>query len=271
MKEWTPMERDERIVEALVADRVLSTTPNVWLDLAHGLVTADEVDARVAGESPELVERSKALFSPPTREREERLRRLVLAAAASPVVASPARTTRTWAAAAAALAAVVVLAIAGLARDREPVAPFTIAYHVELSDPYTRLRSAVRSDATHPAPRFRIDQRVTVTLRPADHGTTERITFVGFAFDGHGGRPLSLPPASRSERGTVYFSARLDELGVTPGEWQLVFVLGRPGHLPRRASDVAPGIATPAHAPYVITRETIVVEPAQPHVQADAD
>lgn len=159
------------------------------------------------------------------------------------------------------MAAALVLALSLSAPQDRP--PLGAAYQLELSAEWTVVRSAAgpaAEAAPGPIPTFRRDQRVSFTLRPQVAIAETELEVVVLARDEHGqahrlGAPRRLPTTT----GTVRFEERLDALGLTPGRWQLVLVVGRPGQVPTALEEVEPAAGAPDHDHYAVSRATIDV------------
>lgn len=224
------MTHASRIPELLATHRALTDAPELWLDVSRGLVSPEEAARALTGrESPALIERSKALFAPPSAEQERAIRARVLEHA------TPRRRGLGWVAGGLALAAAIVLALTLRPPTQPTQPPLGATYQVELSAGWEGARGGAgpgqpQGDA---ARTFRIDQRVDFTLRPSAALALTELEVVLLAYDeqGHGHR---LGPARRltTRTGMVSFSEGLAALGLTAGTWQLVFVIGRPGQVP---------------------------------------
>jgi hypothetical protein len=250
--------RSSLATDELSAHHALTTLPEVWLDLAHGLISADEAAASMeieGTEPPELVERSKVLFLPPSAADEERrLEALLQAHFPEPVR----RRVPRWV-----QAGVVALAAAGLVLMIMPTIPRTPAafdggYSLELS-PGT-LAQRDEPVATGGVERYREEQQVRFVLRPRDT-VGEAVGAVAFAVAGGEATLLRSAPEV-NEHGVVVIAGTPAALGLPPGRVRLVVVVGPPEHLPRAYEGVQDG----ADAPYdVLTAEVeIVIAPDPP-------
>ena len=125
--------RSSLAIDELSAHHALTTLPEAWLDLAHGLTSADEAAAAMEGkEPPELVERSKVLFLPPSAEDEQRRLEALLQTHFS----EPARRrVPRWV-----QAGVAALAAAGLVLVLRPPAAFEGGYSLALSPGHLEAR-----------------------------------------------------------------------------------------------------------------------------------
>lgn len=252
------MTAGQRTLELFATHCALDETPQLWVDVSLGSLTPEQAASAMAGvESTALIERSKALFAPPSAEQERAIRARVLEHAA------PSRPSRRWLAGggALAMAAALVLALSLSAPHDRP--PLGAAYQLELSAEWTESRRAAgpTSDAAPGSiPVFRRDQRVSFTLRPQVAIAETELEVVVLARDARGqahqlGAPRRLPTTT----GTVRFAERLDVLGLTPGRWELVLVVGRPGQVPTELTQIEPAADGPAHDHYAMSRATIDV------------
>jgi hypothetical protein len=251
------MTRAPLIPELLAAHRALTQTPQVWLDVSRGLVTLEEAASAVDGrESRALIERSKQLFAPPTAEQERAIRARVLEHAA------PAR--RAWAPwlGAGGLAAAAAIALALSMRPPALPPPLGAEYQVELSAEWSAVRGGAGHEAEHewPVPAFRVDQSVGFTLRPSEAVAAAELEVVVLAQGEHDRDPrLASTRRLPTTTGTVRFSERLDALGLSPGGWELTFVVGRPGGVPTELEPLRAAVAGGGESLYAVTHATIRV------------
>lgn len=234
------------IPELLAAHLAATTTPQAWLDVARGSITPEQAAQAMAGrESPALIERSKRLFAPPSSAQERAIRRRVLEHAAR----EPRRSSG-WIGErlALALAAALTLVMSLRPPEREePAGARVNHYTMEMSSP----SASVRGGPDPSKPVYRPAQIVTFTLRPPTSTTGTAHDVLMLIYDEQGrlvqlGPPRTLPTTN----GTLRFSARLDELGLTAGTWTLVLVISRPTELDQFDADVS----------YDIVHKTITVE-----------
>jgi hypothetical protein len=215
------------ILELLAARQALASTPEPWLDAARGSISVEEAARRVSGqEDPALVERSRQLFAAGDPAADEaRLERL-LAACLPP----PRRAWRGPLVLGLALAAGVVLAVS-LSEDRT-VAPGSVPqlarYDLELHQGASTQRAVEPSGSTQ---RFYADRRFQATLRPFTEVRTQVQAMV-YACEPDGARRLPLEPRV-APNGLVELESDVADLGLGVGAWDLVFVVGVVGSLPR--------------------------------------
>jgi hypothetical protein len=215
------------ILELLAARQALASTPEPWLDAARGSISVEEAARRVSGqEDPALVERSRQLFAAGDPAADEaRLERL-LAACLPP----PRRAWRGPLVLGLALAAGVVLAVS-LSEDRT-VAPGSVPqlarYDLELHQGASTQRAVEPSGSTQ---RFYADRRFQATLRPFTEVRTQVQAMV-YACEPDGARRLPLEPRV-APNGLVELESDVADLGLGAGAWDLVFVVGVVGSLPR--------------------------------------
>jgi hypothetical protein len=246
--------RSSLAIDELSAHHALATLPEVWLDLAHGRISANEAAAAMEGEEPpELIERSKLLFMPPSAEAEERQLEALLRAH----FPEPARSrVPRWV-----QSGVVALAAAGLVLMFWPVAPpsplaFDGGYSLDLSPGYLEQRD--EPVAVGGITRYREEQRIELVLRPQET-VDEAVGAVAFAV-GSGSAVLRIEPVV-NEHGVVVITGTSASLGLPPGRWRLVVVVGPPEHLPRAYE----GVQDDADAPYdVCTAEVEIVTALDP-------
>lgn len=252
------MTTGQRILELFAAHRALTETPQAWLDVSLGSLTPEQAASAMEGvESPALIERSKALFAPPSAQQERAIRARVLEHAA------PERSAWRWlvGGGAIALAATLVLTLSLPASQDHP--PLGAAYQLELSAEWSGVRSTARPEAEAAPgsiPTFRRDQRVSFTLRPQVAIAETELEVVVLARDEHGqGHRLGAARRLTTTTGTVRFAEPLDALGLTPGRWELVLVVGRPGQVPAELEQVEAAAGAPDHDHYAVSRATIDV------------
>lgn len=226
------MTHTPQIPELLAAHKAITDTPQVWLDVSRGLVTPVQAAAAMSDrESAAMIERSKALFAPPSAAQERAIRARVLEHAA------PRARAWGWGWIAGrgglAVAAAVVLALSVRApadRASAEAPPLGVdGFQVETSAGLEAVRGG--TPAAGSIPMFRRDQRVDFTLRPNASIPETELEVVLLARGEHGRIRLG-PPWRETTTGLVRRSERLDALGLTPGRWELVFVVGRPGQVP---------------------------------------
>lgn len=253
--------RTSLAIDELAAHHALSTVPEVWIDLVHGHTSADEAAAAAAVDEPdELVERSRALFAPPSAEDEERrLEALLEAHFAEPAPAAnstpPARSRWVVGGVVAMLAASLLLVFV----SQPP--PFDGGYSLTMSPGY--LEERAEPTTASETPRYYEGQRIEVHLRPME-SVALPLDVNAFVFALADGRSheLAVEPEI-NEHGVVSIAGSTDALGLSVGRWTLVVVVGPPEHLPKTLDDVH----DEADAPYdVLTTEVEIVsaDPSSP-------
>ncbi len=234
-------------VDALIAHSAHDSLPEPWLDFAHGTISAEEAVAAMEGrEPPELVERSVALFRPPSAEEEERrLEALLGAHFAAPVR----RLVPRWV-----LAAGTALAAAALVLVILPPPRFDAGYALSLSPGYLEERDAPGPVKTvEGVTRYREGQRIELRLRPRAV-VEEPVSAVAFAEAG--GQHVALRSAvDVNADGVVVITGTPEALGLAVGRWRLVVVVGPPRHLPEAFEEVQ----TDADAPYDVVDAAIEI------------
>lgn len=254
--------RPSLAIDELSAHRAQSSLPAVWLELAHGRISADEAAAAMAEvEPPELVERSKALFVPPSAADEERrLEALLQAHFAAPARSGWARRVPQWV-----RASVVTLAAASLVlviadRVRQPQ-PFDGGYALRMSSGYLEERS--EPAATGEVERYREGQRIELVVRPRE--AVKGVGAVAFVVTDGVGRRLQLEPTV-NELGVVALAGTPATLGLPLGRSTIVVVIGPPDHLPASYRDG--DVQDDAEAPYDVVERVVEIvaapDPAAP-------
>jgi hypothetical protein len=241
--------RSSLAIDELAAHRALTALPDVWVDLLHGRLAADEAAAAAADREPaELVERSKTLFLAPSAEAEEaRLEALLAAHFAEPRRRAAPRGL--YGGVVALLAASVLLV---WFLGRAPA--FDGGYSLELSAGYLDERDA--PVAVQGVTRYREGQRMALVLRPRDTVTTE-VGVVVFAVAEGRSTKLAIEPEINEHR-VVTIVGTPETLGLTAGRWQLKAVVGPPEHLPQALEAVQDG----AEAPYDVRTAEVEIVPA---------
>lgn len=239
--------RASTTIDDLAAHRALVALPEVWEDLVHGRVSADEAAAAMAGSEPDdVVERSLVLFAPPSAAQEQQTLDALLAAH---VRVPPKRVVPRWL-----LASVTALAASLLVYVMlpKPAPRFDGGYALELSAGYLDERDQPAS--AQPVPRYREGQRISLRLRPSD--TLDAAVGVEvFAVADGVGTKLSVEPEI-NEYGVVSIAGSTEALGLSVGQWQLVVVVGLREHLPHALAQVQ----RDDEAPYdVLTAELEIV------------
>lgn len=254
--------RSSLAIDELSAHRAQSTLPAVWLELAYGRMSADEAAAAMAEvEPPELVERSKALFVPPSAaEEERRLEALLQAHFVAPARSGWSRRVPRWlqSSVVAVAAASLVLVIVDRVRPPEP---FDGGYELRMSAGYQQERQ--EPAATGEVERYREGQRIELTVRPREAETgVGAVAFV--VTDGVGTR-LKLEPTINAA-GVVELVGTPEALGLPRGRCTIVVVIGPLDELP--ASYRAGDVQDDAEAPYDVVERVVEIvaapDPAAP-------
>lgn len=248
------MAHADQIPEVLASHEVLASTPEVWFQVSRGLTSPEQAARELEElEDPELVERSMRLFAPPSAAQERAIRERALAAVA------PVQRSRWWVAGAFAMAAAILLTLAVRPPAPPEHAALGVAYQLELSAGWEPARASSGHDGApeEAVRRYRLDQRVSFTLRPSAALDATELDVVMLAYDEHG-RGVQVGPVRRlaTTTGTVRFAESLGAEGLAPGTWQLVLVVGRVGEVPEGPERFAPGAAEP-DASLAVVRETI--------------
>lgn len=215
------------MVAELVADRAITSLPEVWIDLAHGRITHDEALRLASQHEPaELAERSARLLAPPPPARAEAQLQALLDAH------FPVRRIRSrrWIYTVVATLAAAVLVVLGswILPSLEP--DFVAHYDVELGRALALARDGGPA-ASGPKPRYLDGRAIEITLRPKQRVTVP-VDVRAFATDPHQ-RSHALPiTPTINAHGVIRFLGDSHAWGLGAGEWQLTFVVGRRGEVP---------------------------------------
>lgn len=223
--------------EQLIAHRALESLPSEWIDLAHGRISADEAAERAREhESPEVVERSRALFEPPPAAEEERHLGELLEAHFPESQQGWGR--RWWIGAAVAVAAAVLLLVVPpwlrSSPNAGPSAAFDAEYSLTTLRGYEGMRSADVADSE--VTTYVEGRVIELRLRPS-HEVVPPPAVRVFASSGEQSLVLSVEPKI-SELGVVTILGSTEALGLAPGRWRLWVVLGPEGVLPASVAEI---------------------------------
>jgi hypothetical protein len=245
--------RSSIAIQELAAHHALNTLPEVWLDLAHGRLSAEEAAAAaaMAGEEPtELVERSALLFAPPSVEEDERrLERLLQAHFRAPAR----RRVPKWV-----LGGVAALAAAGLVMVLLPPRSFEGGYAITMSSGYLEERG--EPAAADGVTRYLASQRIELVARPVER--EQGVGAVAFVVTEGGASRLSVAPEVK-ENGVVVLAGTPEALGLPLGRSRIVVVIGPPDELPQVYDE---SVQDGAEAPYDVVDAAveIVAAPDRP-------
>lgn len=241
--------RSSLAIDELSAHRAQSSIPAAWLDLAYGRMSADDAVAAMAGvEPPELVERSKALFVPPSAEDEERrLEALLSAHFPAPVRRRMPRWLQSSVVALAAASLVLVI-VQQIGRPQ----PFDGGYESRMSSGYLEEREG--PVATSEVERYRMGQRIELVVQPRESVTG--VSAVAFVVTGGTSSPLRIEPTI-NEHGVVTYAGTPEALGLPLGRSLIVVVIGPREHLPERYSDE--DVQENAEAPYDVVEHAVEI------------
>jgi hypothetical protein len=238
-------------IQELSAHSALVSIPEVWLDLAHGRISAEEAAAAMADEEPaELVERSTLLFAPPSLEEDARRLELLLQAH---FPAPARRRVPQWL-----LGGVVALVAAGLVMLLLPPRPFEGGYAMTPSSGYLEERG--EPTAADGVTRYLASQRIELVARPLDD--EPGVGAVAFVVTEGGATRLSVEPKIK-EKGVVVLAGTPEALGLPLGRSRIVLVIGPPEHLPEAYDE---RVQDGAEAPYDVVDAAveIVAAPDRP-------
>lgn len=241
--------RSSLAIDELSAHRAQSAIPEAWLDLAYGRMSVDDAAAAMEGlEPPELVERSKALFVPPSAEDEERrLEALLQAHFPAPVRRRVPRWLQSSVVALAAASLVLVIA----QQIRRPP-PFDRGYELWMSP--GSLEEREEPETTSEVERYRMGQRMELFVRP--HGTVTGVSAVAFVVTASGSTRLRTEPVI-NEDGVVTLTGTPETLGLPLGRCTLVVVIGPREHLPASLGDG--DVQDDAEAPYDVVERVVEI------------
>ncbi len=271
---------DDDIPELLATFRALSTAPSELQQVATRSF-GPKTTAPSSGGSQEplaLPEPAQTLFQPPDPAREEAMLQELLERAPLFASSTPSRTEepgprprprprprrraviREWLPGIIALAAAILLALVlRPGRPLESTTPFLTTFDLELKGMLAEVRGT-GSSAHDEVAIYRSDGHLDGWFRPRGDQPLGPVTLVAFAYDEQGhGHALRFPSEQARHGDVLHIRESIAAMGLGTGRWQLVFVLGQPGHLPTEPSDVAPGSELPAHAPFTVIQETVSV------------
>lgn len=213
--------------------------PTGWEDVLAGRRSAAEVAATVVGD-PEEHAMLAALFTGPVADDEvERLVDKSLATAAGSTAPAPeaapppasatvvpfVRRRSTWVGSVLAVAAAVALWV-----GVEAARPEEVSYHLAVRSQSVQVERG--HEETAQKARYRADSWIDLPLMPTRTVTGERVVRVR-ARGADGEARLLAPPVERSPDGVLRVVGRLDSvLPLTPGRWQLEFIVAAPGAAP---------------------------------------
>lgn len=212
-------------VRAMLAHRLLTTTDDVWRQLHEGRITAEEAAARRRGEEPDdAIEQAKAVFGEPFAARDaQRFDEVLRLYEGAPEAAPRSRSRKWWLTGGGmALAAAVLL---WLLRPSSAL----VTYEAELQRQLAGMRGTAEVEGI---PEYRQDRSIEIWLRPME-AVDEPIAAEVHALQGDELRRLPATPVVM-DGGIVHIVETVEALGLTPGEWDLVLVVGRAGDLPER-------------------------------------
>lgn len=250
--------RSSLAIDELSAHRAQSTLPAAWLDLAYGRISADDAAAAMAEvEPPELVERSKALFGPPSAEDEERRLEALLSAH---FTAPARRRVPRWLQSSVVALAAASLVLLIVQRVGQPPR-FDEGYAITMSAGYLEEREG--PVATSEVVRYREGQRIELVVRP--RAAVTGVGAVAFVVTEGDGTPLRTAPVI-NEHGVVTLAGTPQTLGLPLGRCRIVVVIGPPAHLPERYRDE--DVQDDAEAPYDVVEHAVEIvaapDPAAP-------
>ncbi len=256
-------DEDLRALGQRVRER-LRDRSEAWERVVQGEGDADAVmgERIEAGDDPLLAAHARAVFEPLDDGEQEALVAALLAAAAEPVVdeaggqsiepaANDSGRAR-WMG----LLAVAAAVLLGWWLWPAAVAPGSSlpGYGLETDGGLTELR--IRPAAPPAELRYRADSEFAWELRP-EHEVAGEVAARGFALADGATKTLPLEGVTRvSPRGAVRVAGRIDALGLSPGPWTIVLVVGRPAQLPT----VAPQQPPSGDAGWTMVRLSIVIE-----------
>lgn len=250
------------VIDEITAHGALEGLPDVWAELACGRIGPAEALEQARGAEPsELAERTARMLTPPTTAQAKlRLEALLEHVPERPVVTPlrAARSRRWLSGGVAALAAAAAVLLVVVSRDPSRP-PFEGEYGLELHRSLAVERGPGSEPAASEVHRYRIDRTIEIALRPG-HRIAEAVDVRAFAQRGDEA-PIVLPiEPHRKGGGVVEILGQPRDWGLSPGRWQLTFVVGPPGGLP----DALAGVSHDADAPYDVRSAWIEIEERAP-------
>ena len=236
-----------------------------WAAVLMGQRSADEVAAEraAAGDSPEDIEAARALHTPGDAARRDAAIDAVVGTPRPRKATTDARVRddrRRWIVGGFMLAAAVVLLLFLLPRPREheQLVAALPSYTLEIDGGLASTRAEPAKPEPGELPRYRANTLITWTMRAEVEVEGELATEM-FAISEHEQRELDLgPPALRVHpTGTVSLSIAAGELGLQPGEWTIIWAVGRPDALPNDATAANQLQTTPDVA---VSRVAIIID-----------
>ena len=219
-----------------------------WESVLHGELSADEVaeTCAAAGASVEQIEIARALYAPHTDSEREALLDGVFARAAvstdaappgsAPVANMGGRSAR-WMVAGLALAAAAALLLVWWSAAPNPQQQPRVAalplYQLEVAD--EGLASKRSESKTRPEHRYHQLTEFDWRLRPRVDVEGDVATKL-FAISAQGQAREIEGLEELAPSGGVRWRGRVSELGLGPGDWTMVLVVGRPDELPPDAN-----------------------------------
>ena len=219
------------VVQALVAHQLLGATDDPWLAVHERRSTADELAGHLLDVEPrERLERSKTLFGRSAAKADERhyedVLRLYEQSDPSSETEEPNHTKQWIVRAGLALAAAVLLWWA-IPQFLDEAAPLGTSYEAELRRDLVQIRSTAERGGLRV---YRMDRSIEVWLRPTQAIDGPLEVAVHARRDGQT-RLLTVEPTIQ-DSGAVHIVSGVESMGLTVGEWELLFIVGRRGTLP---------------------------------------
>lgn len=216
-----------------------SPEAEVYQRLAFGEDVAEE-DLAMLGDA-EARAMAQDIFRPRTSaENEQELASIIGAIERDTLERQRARRTRWWRWGAVVVAAAAVVAALILASPREPERG-----HAEIAlgttyqvDPLLGVAAKRSSGAAGELPLYLPSSTLKITLRPVSV-VQGSVAVVGFARSSDGRTHELRFTQQPDAKGVVEITATVQDAGLDAGEWELMFVVGRPPSLPRSWDEAA--------------------------------
>lgn len=247
MKNDSQLKRLEPLIAFDLAEQV-RPVDELWWQVNEGTLSPSEAVDRMLQLDPELdaeqLRWQAELFAPPSEEEcSTELDRVLHARFRPSVVKSRRQVGLLLASGATGLAAAAALLLFLWPTPPEPtpeVGDPIPAYQLDWQ-PWEGPELGPETPSSHREPRFHADHRLEVYLRPTTRVQTD-VAVTGWAQSTEG-RDLALKLiATIHDEGTIEIKQPISELGLTPGEWTITFVVGPPDRLrdPKAMVDLEP-------------------------------
>lgn len=227
--------------QSVIAHQVLGPPDDPWLEVHEGRLNADEAARQLRGVEPdEVIEQSKAIFELGFTEIDRRRFDEVLARyRENAPVTKGASLLLPWGALALAAAVLIWLLL--------PARSLGTYYELELRQGAAEMhgpndREEIRT--------YWANRSLEAWLRPAE-ALDGPMELAVYARRDSEVRRLTVEPTFE-DNGAVHILAKIESLGLTVGEWELLFVVGREGTVPGSIEDLPAPEADDTRLPYTV-------------------